>query len=350
MKGDAALRGKILESLGRLDFATLSDAQKLDLIRVYHVLLNRFGVSDAEKTALIAKFDPAFPVGSRYIDGELAQLLIYLQAPSAAAKTMKLLAGAPTQEEQLEYVRALRALKSGWTPELRKAYFSWFLKATGFRGGASFLGFLKLIRDDAVATLSDDERLTLKSIIGVNLDTATPPEEAARAFVKAWKLDDLTPLLEKGLAGGRDFDRGRKLFAAGKCFACHRYDNEGGSNGPDLTVVAGRFSPRDLLESIIDPSKEISDQYAAVEIRTLSGKLVVGRIVNLNSNEIQINTNMLDPGTNAKVDRNDIESMKTSKLSMMPAGLLDTFKEDEVLDLMAYMLSRGDRKGAMFKK
>ena len=35
---------------------------------------------------------------------------------------------------------------------------------------------------------------------------------------------------------------------------------------------------------------------------------------------------------------------------MMPAGLLDTFKEDEIFDLMAYMLSRGDRANAMFKK
>ena len=51
-----------------------------------------------------------------------------------------------------------------------------------------------------------------------------------------------------------------------------------------------------------------------------------------------------------KVNRNKIESMKPSKVSMMPTGLLDTFKEDEVLDLMAYMLSRGDRNNAMFKK
>ena len=80
--------------------------------------------------------------------------------------------------------------------------------------------------------------------------------------MKAYKIDDLAPALAKGLKAGRDFDRGRKLFAAGKCFACHRFDNEGGSNGPDLTGVAGRFSPRDLLESIIDPSKEVSDQYA----------------------------------------------------------------------------------------
>ena len=37
-------------------------------------------------------------------------------------------------------------LKTGWTPELRKAYFSWFLKAADFKGGASFDGFLKHIR------------------------------------------------------------------------------------------------------------------------------------------------------------------------------------------------------------
>jgi hypothetical protein len=59
---------------------------------------------------------------------------------------------------------------------------------------------------------------------------------------------------------------------------------------------------------------------------------------------------MQDPGSSIRVNRNNIDAMKPSKLSMMPTGLLDTLKEDEVLDLMAYMLSRGDRNHAMFKK
>jgi hypothetical protein len=59
---------------------------------------------------------------------------------------------------------------------------------------------------------------------------------------------------------------------------------------------------------------------------------------------------MQNPGSTVRVDRKNIESMKPSKVSMMPTGLLDTLKEDEVLDLMAYMLSRGDRNHAMFKK
>ena len=190
----------------------------------------------------------------------------------------------------------------------------------------------------------------LAAVINANPATAKLPDEEPRPFVKAYKIDDLAPALEKGLKAGRDFDRGRKLFAAAKCFACHRYDNEGGSNGPDLTGIAGRFSPRDLLESVIDPSKEVSDQYQAVEIRTHDERIVIGRIVNLNNDNVTVNTDMMNPGSTVNVNRNNIESMKPSKLSMMPTGLLDTFKEDEVLDLMAYMLSRGDRNNAMFKK
>jgi len=350
-KPDPALRGKILGSLGRVDFAKLDDQQKLDLIRAYQILFNRFGKPEgAEMLAVLAKLRPAFPDKNRFVNGELLQVLVYLAAPETAEKAMKLLRDAPTQEEQMESARSLRMLKTGWTPELRKEYFTWFVKAASYRGGASFAGFLRLIKADAVKTLTPEELAALKPILDAQPGAVSLPEEEPRPFVKAYKLDDLAPALEKGLKGGRDFDRGRKLFATAKCFGCHRFDNEGGSHGPDLSGIAGRFSPRDLLESVVDPNKEISDQYAAVEIRTLDGRIVVGRIVNLNDNEVMVNTNMLDPGSATKVDRTNVETMKPSKVSMMPAGLLDTFKEDEVLDLMAYMLSRGDRKHAMFKK
>ena len=77
---------------------------------------------------------------------------------------------------------------------------------------------------------------------------------------------------------------------------------------------------------------------------------MTGRIVNLNEDFVMVNTDMLNPGLSVRVDRKLIESMKPSKVSMMPTGLMDTFKEDEVLDLMAYVLSRGDRNHRMFKK
>jgi putative heme-binding domain-containing protein len=132
--------------------------------------------------------------------------------------------------------------------------------------------------------------------------------------------------------------------------ACHRYQNDGGAQGPDLTSAAGRFSKRDLLESIIDPNKVISDQYAAVIITTDDGKLVTGRIINLAGNNIMLNTDMLNPTAITSVDHRKVESIVTSKVSMMPAGLIDTLKEEEIYDLIAYILSRGDASSPMFSK
>jgi putative heme-binding domain-containing protein len=162
-------------------------------------------------------------------------------------------------------------------------------------------------------------------------------------------VDELVPLVEKGLTSKRDFDRGRSLFGAASCFACHRFDNEGGASGPDLTGASGRFSVRDLLESIVEPSKEISDQYAAVVITTTDGKVITGRIVNLHDNNMSVMTNMLDPNHLTSVDARKVESTEISKISMMPNGLLDSFKTNEIVDLMAYLLSRGDRNHKMFK-
>jgi len=348
---DLALGSKLLTALTAIDIGKLDDSAKLDLLRTYQVVLNRFGNPGGFGPGLIAaKLDPAFPSKNRYVNAELCQVLIYLESPSAAAKTMALLADAPTQEEQLEYLRALRVLRTGWTPELRRQYFTWFLRANNFRGGSSMAGFIRRMKADAVATLTPAEAAVLKPIIDAQPGAIRIPEEAPRPFVKAYTIADLAPALEKGLAGGRDFDKGRRLFGAGKCFACHRFDNEGGSYGPDLSGAAGRFNSRDLLESIVDPNKEISDQYAAVEIRTADDRVIVGRIVNLNNDKVMVNTNMLEPGATTEVSRNNIESMRPSRLSMMPAGLLDTLKEDEVLDLMAYLLSRGDRTAPAFRK
>ena len=351
-KANPALRGKILESLAKLDFAKLSVEQRLELVRVYHVLFNRFGMpTAAERTAWLAKYEPAFPTGSRFVDGEMIQVFVYLQGDKAAEKGVTLLLDAPTQEEQIEYARALRMLKTGWTPELRKGYFEWFVKAQTYKGGNSFGKFLDMIKRDAVLTLSGAETVALKPTLDAKAAGSGLIVLKPRPFVKKHTMDDLIPTIEKGLkAGGRDFDNGRKMFAATNCFACHRYDNEGGASGPDLTAIAGRFSPKDLLESIIDPSKEVSDQYAAVEIDTLDGKKIVGRIVNLNGDDIMVNTNMLDPNGQVTVNRKNVDVMKPSKLSMMPSGLLETLQDDEVLDLMAYLLSRGDRKHVLFDK
>ena len=69
------------------------------------------------------------------------------------------------------------------------------------------------------------------------------------------------------------------MFAASKCFSCHRFNNEGGGLGPDLSGLAGRFSVRDMLESIVVPSKVISDQYESVTVVTNDGR-ITDRLLN----------------------------------------------------------------------
>ena len=347
---DPALKARILDALARIAWDKLDEEQKLGMLRVYALVFNRMGKpDDAERANAISRFGPIYPTANRTLNGELCQLLVYLEAPDTAKKTMAMLAKAPTQEEQIDYVKSLRMLRTGWTPELRKQYFSWFLRAGTFRGGASFGGFMRLIKRDALALLTDTEKKDLKPILDAKTQGGPAVAAKNRPFVKKWTLDDLVPVVEKGLAK-RSFDRGRTLFGEAKCFACHRYDNEGGSQAPDLTALAGRYSVRDILEKVLNPNKFISDQYAGVTIATSDGKFITGRIANLNGDSIMVNTDMLDPNKMTTVDRKKIESMETSKNSMMPEGLLDTFKQDEVLDLVAYLLSRGDRKNKMFAK
>jgi hypothetical protein len=57
---------------------------------------------------------------------------------------------------------------------------------------------------------------------------------------------------------------------------------------------------------------------------------------------------MLDPGAMEHIKTTDIEELKPATVSMMPKGLLDTLHEDEVLDLMAFLLSRGNRNDPKF--
>jgi putative heme-binding domain-containing protein len=350
----AELKGRILEALGRLSWDKLSTGQRLELLRIYAVVFNRMGAPDeAQRQALVARFGPRFPAGERELNAELCPLLVYLKAPDIVGKALKLMASAPTQEEQLEYARSLRVLDAGWTPAQRTEYLAWLKKAARFKGGASMRGFLNIMLDDTLDTLTTAEKAALlKSTLHAQLDSAAaaPPPSKPRPLVKAWKVDELTAALEPRLKGKRDFEHGRVLFGQANCFACHRFDNEGGSQGPDLTMAAGRFSLRDLLESIVEPSKEISDQYAAVVINMKDGTTVTGRIVNHQGDRMSIMTDMLDPNGQRNVNVPRIDSIEKSKVSMMPQGLLDTFTEEEIADLMAYLLSRGDRNNSMFKK
>ena len=342
---EPGLEGKVLAALDAIDWSSLSRPDRVDLLRAYSLAFIRLGRPEGETARrLIAKFEPLFPTKAVESDFLLAEILVYLQAPTAAPKIMKALREGLTQEETIQYALILRTLRTGWTPALREEYFRWFVDvASAYRGGNTFASSLRTIKDQAIATLSEAERTALKPILDAKPARKSPRELLAdRKTIKEWTVAELTPIVERGLSGGRDLDRGRRLFGAVACASCHRFGVEGGGVGPDLTAVAGRFSVRDLLESIVEPSKVISDQYGAVVIAKTNGQVVTGRVGNLSGDTLNVIEDMFDPGHFTGVKRSDIEEMKASDVSQMPVGLLNSLTAEEVQDLVAYLMNRGD--------
>jgi len=352
---DKQLAAAVYKSLGEMKWDTLDHTGKLTLVRTYQIALVRFGKQNSHVVEkIIAQLNPHFPAPNFEQNWLLCETLAYLQAPNTATKGIQLLKEAATQEEQIEYARSLRMLKEGWTLKLREDYFNWFLKASNYRGGASFSKFIEFIRRDAEASLDAKSREQLRGLLAKKPKQKSPFEIMAQAmigrnFVKEWKLEELSSTARTKLKN-RDFDKGRKMFAAGGCFACHRFANEGGMTGPDLTGAGGRYSAHDLLEQIIDPSKEINEQFVPVIVKMKNGDLVTGVVVNMNGDRVTVNTDMFDPNQRVNVKRPEIESIEPSKVSPMPPGLLNLMREDEVMDLLAYILSGGNRNHSTFKK
>ncbi|MEZ5330085.1 MAG: c-type cytochrome [Verrucomicrobiales bacterium] len=349
--GSAEHQPQAVSALMAIDYSKLDAQSRLDALRGMGLTFLRLGEpTDTQKQAVANYLRNHLPASSPAENHELLQLLVYVQEPEAAAKGIALLEAAPSQQEQMNYAKSLRLLTVGWTPDLDARYFKWLNRARTYRGGASFGNFVKSIRDDAEARLSDAQKVALKPLLEA-VEESTGPQFSytPRSFQKNYTVADFDDVIHVGLEGGRNFENGRNLFGAATCFACHRFNQEGGALGPDLTSVSGKFSPRDLLESIIEPSKEISDQYNSVVVTQEDGSTTTGRVVNLNGDTINLQENMLDPNALTNIDARKVKSIEPSTVSMMPPGLLNTLTKDDVLDLMAYLLSAGKASDPMFK-
>ncbi len=353
-KTDEKSRDAILGALLKLDFTKLTNDQRMANVRLTQIVLHRFGnPDDATVAAIIAKLDPAYPADNFELNWLLTETLAYLQAPNTAAKGMALIAAAESQEPQMEYARSLRFLKAGWTKELRTRQLEWFLKAANYKGGSSFDKFIEFIRNDSLSTFTPEENTQLAELIAKKPERKSAIENVGAMFVgrtpTMWTLEELSEAAQSGMKG-RDFDNGRKMFAAAACYTCHRFGNAGGMTGPDLTGAGGRYSPHDLLDQIINPSKEINEQFAPIVVTKNDGTIMTGVVVNLSGDGVTLNTDLTDPNQRVNVDRKEVKSIELSKVSPMPPMLLAMLNKDEILDLLAYVLSGGNKEHAMFGK
>jgi putative heme-binding domain-containing protein len=377
-QGDKGLQPRLLAALDRVNRGRLNEPQVRDLIRAYSLAFIRMGPPDKQTAAALAqRFDGLFPGPTDEVNRESARLLVYLQSPTIVERLCKeltrpskplnqagmdelirrnrgyggsisnMLKNAPDLQK-LHYAFVLRNATVGWTMDRWKTYFGFLAEARTKAGGASYQGFINNMEKDAFANATDAERLAIEA---AGLRKPYRAKELPKPIGpgREWITSDLIAL-EGKLKSGRNFKNGQRAFAAARCVVCHRVGGEGGATGPDLSNVAGRFGLRDLVEALVEPSKVVSDQYKASVIRTADEKSFVGKIVSDTEAAYTIVTDPEDSTKVVEVKKADIESLKPSNVSLMPDKLLNSLNEGEVLDMLAYMLSRSDPSHPMFRK
>ncbi|HZM02540.1 MAG TPA: hypothetical protein VFC44_05920 [Candidatus Saccharimonadales bacterium] len=356
----------LLMALKKFPLDSLNEEQKLLKLRVIELSFIRQSRPAPDLAQLaIERLDAHYPSTDTEINHELCQLLLYLHAPDAITKTLDLLDHATTQEDQTYYVLRLRTITNGWTLDQRKHYLSWFDKnrdniahdavtvqyfkdaGRDYSDGASFALFISNFKKDAINSLTPGETNELAAFLPPPTNEA-PVVVQPRKFVKDWKMSDIQPDLGQ-LKSDRSFRRGREAYTAGQCILCHKFGKTGGSVGPELAAVASRLTARDILESILEPSKVVSEQYQNTLLSLKNGDDVVGRVVEETDQKLIVIT---DPVKQTKVTvlKSDVASRRASKLSPMPEGLVNTMTKNDILDLIAYLQSGGKRDFPAFKK
>lgn len=162
-----------------------------------------------------------------------------------------------------------------------------------------------------------------------------------RRFVKKWQhhwFGDAPDNL-----GERNLERGKLVFEQATCSRCHNIGPGDKKLGPDLTEVVKRFQGAKLLTQIVRPSAEINKDFKTQMILGDDGKMRTGLVIQETDDEIHFIPNLLKPERIEVMAKDSIEERKTADISTMPTGLLDTFTQEEIFDLLAYIQSRGQQ-------
>ena len=322
---------------------------RLGFIDIYRRALGLHKLPASTRSLIRDALGEHFPSDSARLNSALAPILVELDPAAAVPQAARLLGAGVPHGEGIHYLYLLRNARSGWAPASRQAFFGLLESSGAFPGGRGLPQILKNIRRDALATLEAGEKKELEGILGRKPALPPLPDASGRRLVKEWKPDDF----KDGLgfdAARRDISNGRKVFSAALCSRCHRYGREGYAVGPELTRATARFSRHDLLREILEPSSTVAENYQTAVLELKDGRILTGQVIpNLDyrSPDLQFAPDPLHPDKVTRIPKVKIRGSRVSEVSLMPAGLLDTFSREDILDLLAWLergLNRGSRK------
>jgi putative membrane-bound dehydrogenase-like protein len=161
------------------------------------------------------------------------------------------------------------------------------------------------------------------------LNRGKPKDRPAYDQTDAW--------LER-LEGKADIEAGRRIFfhpqLAG-CFRCHQSEGRGATLGPDLTLIARRADRKAVLESIVQPSKQVAPRYTSWLIETADGQKRLGYLQRQSHNE---QSYMGADGKVFSIARDKIINRTMTNISLMPQNMVDGLTDQELRNLMAYLM------------
>jgi putative heme-binding domain-containing protein len=164
----------------------------------------------------------------------------------------------------------------------------------------------------------------------------TPPDNAP-------KPQDHAAWLARTEGDGDPFVGERIFFhpRVGGCYRCHEFEGRGNQVGPDLTAIGRSMTRERLIQSIVDPSREIAPQFTSWTIRTVDGQVKTGLHV---GDEIDGRIRFADAeGRTFHIHPDDIDERKPSEQSLMPERLADNLTPQELRDLVAFLLHAQER-------
>ncbi len=135
--------------------------------------------------------------------------------------------------------------------------------------------------------------------------------------------------------------RGMQAFEKARCNQCHQLAGHGVNLGPDLSDVSKRFRGEKLLRQILEPSAEIHEKYRSWRFLLTSGQVVIGIITSEDETTVEVMTNLLIPDQKVSLQKSEIELRSESRISSMPAEMVDVLTKQEVIDLVGFLESDG---------
>ena len=349
---------EIFKKLDQYSNHDLDDETLLRYLRVLQLALIRdLAEAPSARQGFAGQVGPRllerFPSEDWRVNRELQVVLAYMETPGAIEAMLDYLTPEKSQEEQIHTVYGLRSIKNGWTREQRDRLVGWFDRAWDMAGAASMAGYINNLWEAALEILPENERevaearkemfmkerVKMAAALMAEIEGDRPP--TGRSDLAQMSFQELSEYLEYDVMTYErgSAERGKGVFLRAKCANCHVFGSIGSGGGPDLSTVVSRFRRKEILESIMYPSKVISDQYTELNIDLKNGEMISGLVAGESDQTLTL---INAAGERIDVAKSEIAGRRPSEISIMPEGLLGTMNLNDLVNLILFLEAGSD--------